>query len=188
MKKTLLSTALVAVVAAAAVPSAFAADGKITFRGQIEDTTCTVSGGTGTDGGAQNFTVTLPTIQKTALSTAGSRAGDTPFSIVIGGSGQTGCTNGKVVKVKFEGAQSPIDAATGRLKNTVAAGNAAVVQVGLLNDSMADINLVDNTNAPTVTISSNTAKLNYWAQYYAPATGVTAGAVDTFAMYSVAYN
>lgn len=188
MNKTLLSTAMVAALGFAAIGTASAADGKITFKGQIEDTTCTVAGGTGTDGGAQNFTVTLPTVSKLALDTAGDRAGDTPFSIVIGGSGQTGCTNGKVVKIKFEGAQSPVDAATGRLKNTVAAGNASVVQVGLLNDAKADINLVDNTNSPTATIASNTATLNYWAQYYAPATGVTAGLVDTFAMYSVVYN
>jgi len=188
MNKTLLSTAMVAVLGFAAIGTASAADGKITFRGFIEDTTCTVTGGTGTDGAAQNFTVTLPHIQKTALDAAGDRAGDTPFSVIVGGSGQTGCTNGKVVKLKFEGAQSPVDAATGRLKNTVAAGNAAVVQIGLLNDAKADINLVDNTNSTTATIAANTATLNYWAQYYAPTTGVTTGTVDTFVMYSLAYN
>lgn len=188
MNKALLSTAMVAALGFAAIGTASAADGKITFKGKIEDTTCSVTGGTGTDGVAQNFIVTLPTVSKSTLAAAGSRAGDTQFSVVVGGAGQTGCTDGKVVKVKFEGAQSPVDAATGRLKNTVAAGNAAVVQVGLLNDAKADINLIDNTNSPTATIASNTATLSYWAQYYAPATGVTAGLVDTFAMYSVVYN
>jgi len=188
MKKTLLSAALVAVVGSAVIPSAFAADGKITFKGQISDVTCTVTGGTGTDGGAQNFTVTLPTIPKTALDVAGDRAGDTPFSVVIGGTGQTGCTNGKVASLKFEAAQSPVDAATGRLINSIAAGSAAVVQVGLLNDTKQDINLYTSAGSTAAAIAGNTATLNYWAQYYAPTTGVTSGAVDTYVMYSAQYN
>jgi len=165
MKKTLLSAALVAVVGAAVVPSAFAADGKITFKGTISDVTCTVTGGAGTDGGVQNFTVTLPTIPKTALDVAGDRAGDTPFSVIIGGTGQTGCTNGKMASLRFEPAQSPIDAATGRLINSIAAGSAAVVQVGLLNDAKQDINLYTSAGTSAAAIAGNTATLNYWAQY-----------------------
>lgn len=190
MKKNILSAAAVAVLGVALAPSAFAADGKITFKGQIEDTTCTVTGGAGTDGGLQNFTVTLPTVQRGALDAANDRAGDTQFQVIIGGSGQTGCANGtKLAYLKFEPTQSggTVDATTGRLKN--AAGTAAVVQVGLLNESKADINLNTNANADTdgKAIAGNTATLTYWAQYFAPATGVTAGSVDTSVMYSVAY-
>lgn len=187
MKKTLISAALVAVVGAAVVPSAFAADGKINFVGTIEDTTCTVTGGPGTSGGAQDFTVTLPTVQKTALAAAGARAGDKDFSVIIGGSGQTGCTDGKIVKLQFEAGQSPVDAATGRLVNQ-APGTALDVQVGLLNDQKQDINLNDGTNNTVATIAGNTATLKYFAQYYAPNGSVTAGTVDTFVMYSVGYN
>lgn len=188
MNKTLLSTAMVAALGFAAIGTASAADGKISFKGQIIDLTCTVTGGTGTNAGAQDFSVQLPTVYSSALDSAGDRAGDTPFSVVVGGAGQTGCVDGKVVKLRFEAGQSPVDAATGRLKNTVAVGNAPVVQVGLLNDAKADINLVDSANSQTATITGNTATLNYWAQYYAPAAGVTQGLVDTFVMYSLAYN
>jgi len=188
MNKLLLSTAMVAALGFAAVGTASAADGKITFKGSISDVTCTVTGGAGTDGGVQNFTVSLPNVSKTALDTAGDRAGDTAFAVIIGGAGQTGCTNGKLASLKFEPAQSPVDAATGRLINSTAAGEAAVVQVGLLNNSKQDINLYNNTNSPVATIASNTATVNYWAQYYAPTTGVTSGAVDTYVMYSVVYN
>ncbi|MEJ8812454.1 fimbrial protein [Variovorax ureilyticus] len=186
MKKNLLSAALTVVIGASVVPSAFAADGKITFKGQIEDATCSVTGGAGTDGGAQDFTVTLDKVQKAALGVAGARAGDKAFSVKIGGAGETGCPDGKIAGLKFEQAQSPVDVATGRLTNV--AGTAAVVQVGLLNEQKQDINLNDGTNAPVATIAGNTATINYFAQYYAPATGVTAGTVDTYVMYSVAYN
>ena len=187
MNKILLSTAMLA-LGFAAVGTASAADGKITFKGTISDVTCTVTGGTGTDAGAQNFIVNLPTVSKTALDAAGDRAGDTAFSVVIGGAGQTGCTNGKVASLKFEPTQSPVDAVTGRLINSVVAGSAAVVQVGLMNQAKQDINLYTDANSPTATIAGNTATLNYWAQYYAPTTGVTSGTVDTYVMYSAVYN
>jgi len=188
MKKTLLSTALVAVVAAVAMPSAFAADGKIAFTGDITDITCTVTAGPGTTGSNGNFAVAMGSVNKSALATIGARAGDTPFALIIGGSGQTGCTNGKVARLRFEPAQSPVDMTTGKLTN--AAGTAAVVQVGLLNKNKADINLANPNDAANLgqTIVGNTATMNYWAQMYAPATGVTSGTVDTFVMYSLQYN
>jgi major type 1 subunit fimbrin (pilin) len=185
MKKTLLSTALIA-IAAAAAPSAFAADGKITFNGLVEDATCSITGGPGTNGGAQDFTVTLDSVSKTALDAAGKRAGDKAFSVQVGAAGQTGCTNGKIVSLSFEPAQSPVDAATGRLLND--AGTAQFVQIGLLNAAKQDINLNDGSNNPTATIVGNTATMDYFAQYYAAAAGVTSGTVDTFVMYSVGYN
>jgi len=188
MNKTLLSAAMAATLGFVAAGTASAADGKISFKGTISDVTCTVTGGAGTDAGVQNFTVTLPTVGKTALATSGSRAGDTLFSVIFGGAGQTGCTNGKVASLRFEAAQSPVDAATGRLINSTGAGSAAVVQVGLLNNSKQDINLYSGANSPSATIAGNTATVNYWAQYYAPAAGVTAGSVDTYVMYSVVYN
>lgn len=188
MKKTLFTAALAAAFGLVAM-QASAADGTITFTGLITDTTCTVTGGTGTDGAAQNITVAMPTVSVTALKADGQRAGDTPFSLVIGGSGQTGCTNGKVVSLRFEPAQSPmIDATTGRLKNSTAAGMATLVEVAMLNAAKSDINLYTSANSTQATIANNTATLNYWAQYVATGGASTAGTVNTNVVYSLTYN
>ena len=186
MNKTLLCMA--AALGFAVVGTASAADGKINFTGDITDVTCTVTAGPGTTGSNGNFAVAMGSVNKSALATVGARAADTPFSLIIGGSGQTNCANDKIVKLRFEPAQSPVDMATGKLTN--AAGTAAVVQVGLLNKNKADINLANPNDTANIgeTITGNTATMNYWAQMYAPATGVTSGTVDTFVMYSLQYN
>lgn len=187
MNKTFLFTAIVGVFAAAITP-AFAGDGTISFTGKIEDVTCTVTGGSGTDAGAQDFTVTLPTVQTTVLAADGQRAGAKPFSVVIGGSGESGCTDGKIAKLWWETAQSPnIDSATGNLKNTAASG-AGNVQVGLSNSGGTPINLWLNDNPSTATIASNTATLNYTAEYVATGGAATAGDVTSSVVYSVGYN
>lgn len=85
MKKTLLSTALVAVVAAAAVPSAFAATGKITINGVLRDGTCDVIPGSGAAGSAADMTVTLDPVMASSLGSANSIAGTKAFDISVGG-------------------------------------------------------------------------------------------------------
>ncbi|WP_454764404.1 fimbrial protein [Cupriavidus campinensis] len=172
----------------AAMTSAAADDGRITFNGTISNVTCTVEGGgatvTAKSGG--NFTVGLPRVSVSALSTSGERAGDTPFFIKLSGAN---CTNGKVAKVVFEPAQSTnIDQTTGNLRNATGTGAATKVQVGLLNNSKSPINLFTSTPETTATISGNTAQFDYWAQYVATGGASTAGTVSTDAVYSVIYN
>ncbi|WP_396616064.1 fimbrial protein [Lysobacter soli] len=188
MSKTLISAALFAAIGFTS-SAATAADGKITFTGTISDVTCTIKGGDNTDGGTSNFTVKLPTVSTTALASSGQSAGDTPFSVVVGGSGQTGCTNGKIAKMWFESSTPTIDAARGgRLKNT-AAGGATNVLVGLLNKAGATIDLSTNAGGEgsKEQIADNTATLKYTAQYYATG-AATAGDVNTYVNYSVVYN
>ena len=76
--------------------------------------------------------------------------------------------------------------ATGRLSNT---GTATWVQVGLLNDSMQQIQLnqpFSGQNSQTVSIASGSATLNYFAEYYA--TGAAqAGSVSTSTFFSIVY-
>lgn len=188
MKKTLISAALVAAFGLTAIGNAAAADGKITFTGMITDVTCTVKGGTGTDGAAQNFTVALPTVSTTALNAVDKVAGETPFEVILGASGQTGCTNGKIASLRFEPLSSPVNQATGRLVNQ-AAGGATQVEVELLNKAKAPINLYTNAGGAgsEETIAGNTATLKYGAQYHATVGASTAGAVNTFVNYSVTY-
>ena len=55
-----------------------------------------------------------------------------------------------------------------------------------MNAKRQDINLVDNTNSETIAISSGTATIPLFGQYYATG-AATAGLVDTNVEYSVIY-
>jgi major type 1 subunit fimbrin (pilin) len=197
MKKTLFSAALALAFGLVAV-QASAADGTITFNGQITDTTCTITGG-GAATGTGNITVTLPTVSTSALPADGKTAGDTAFSLILGGG--TNCTNGKTASLWVETTATPaLDTSTGALKNQ-AAGGATNVQVRMVNPANNQpINLGINaavtngatlvaaSNQPAATIAGNTATLNYVGQYLAKGGAATAGAVTTYLTYSMQYN
>ena len=164
----------------------------------INDTACTISGGNGASGNG-DISVKLPTVSASALKTSGLTAGDTPFSLVLGGG--TNCTNGKTAALWVEIGSTPLDNSTGALINQESAG-AKNVQVRLLNPAATAndrvINLRSNVsvaagntllanNQPAATIAENKATLNYIAQYLS--TGVaTAGKVSTYLTYSMQYN
>jgi major type 1 subunit fimbrin (pilin) len=120
------------------------------------------------------------------LGAAGATAGDTPFSVIIGGPGEVGCTNGKLASLLFDASSSPVDTMFGRLRNDT--GTATNVLVGILDGARNPIDLRTNTNTPQATIAGNTATLNFIAQYYVPFMAATAGTVQTYAMYSIQYN
>lgn len=197
MKKTLFSAVLAAAFGLVAL-QASAADGTITFNGEITDTTCTITGG-GAATGTGNITVTLPTVSTSALTSAGQTAGDTAFSLVLGGGAK--CTNGKTAALWIETTQTPaLDTTTGALTNQ-AAGGAANVEVRMVNPANNQpINLGINAavaagntviaanNQPAATISGNTATLKYIGQYLAMTGGAQAGAVSTYLTYSMQYN
>ena len=128
----------------------------------------------------------LPSVSTTALAAAGQRAGDTPFFIKLSGAN---CTNNKVASVFFELAQSTnINATTGNLRNTATTGGADKVEIGLLDSSKAAMNLNTVNNSPkTATITGNTARFDYWAQYVATGGAATAGKVTTDVVYSIRY-
>ncbi len=167
---------------------AAAEDGTITFTGSISDATCVITGGSTSESTTPDFTVTLPSVSVSALSKAGERAGDTPFFIKLSGAD---CADGKVASVYFELAQSQnVDATTGNLINTTAkeSGGADKVQIGLLDSDKAILNLNNaNDTAKTVTVQSNTARFDYWAQYVAVGGAATAGQVDSDVVYSIKY-
>lgn len=194
MKKTLFSTALVAALGLVAM-QASASDGQINFTGKITATNCTVNGGTGTDGAAKNITVPLDTVSTASLGSAGATAGDHPFSLVFGGSGSSGCTDGTKVSLHFDSAATPtgytstmVDSATGNLKNNSGTGYATNVEVGLTTPSGSAINMYTSNGSPQATIASGTATINYVARYVATGGAATAGNVGTAVMYSVIYN
>lgn len=179
--------ALALTVWGAAIGCAAADDGEITFKGSVSATTCVVTGGGGSvsDVSGGDFTVTLPTISTSSLATRGQKSGDTPFTISLSGSS---CTNGKVANVKWETGQSTaIDSTTGNLKNTSTVAPAKFVQIGLLDENQAAINLSSGAKGITHTIAGNAAVFKYWAQYVAT-DPVTAGDVKSNVFYSIEYN
>lgn len=174
MKKTLLSTALVAVMAAVAfAPTAQAApaSGTITIKGTVLADTCTVN----VNGGAA---VVLPSVMTGALATPGTTAGSTPFSI-----GLSACdTNAISATMVFNGTN--IDSTTGYLKNT---GSATNVMVQLLNSANAVINTSDNTNAPVIALANGTGTTSLKARYVAVGGAATAGLVQTSVGFTLTY-
>ncbi|GAA5069827.1 fimbrial protein [Lysobacter panacisoli] len=189
MKKTLLSAVLASTFVAAIAPAAaFASDGTITFTGNIVANTCTIKNIGGDDPNAKDFTVLLPNVQNTGLSTANVKAGATNFSLVLGGPGQTGCVDNKTAYVYWEPSSPQINPTTGGLKNT---GTATNVEVVLMNRATgAEINLNQSTGPanPTAVITGNTAQLDFQAAYKAIGGAATAGTVNTNVTYTVAYN
>jgi major type 1 subunit fimbrin (pilin) len=181
MNKTLLSAAMIAGfgVAAFAPQTARAVDGTITINGKVTSSTCAINA----PGGA-SFTVTLPTVAVTALSTTGSVAGTTPFALTL-----TTCTFATAgnVSTYFEPSATNI-LPDGNLKNTAATNG---VEVRLLNSTSTPLALnglsgSQNASTAAVTTSSTGATLNYFAQYFA-ASAVTPGAVAAQVTYSITY-
>ncbi|MGN2253088.1 fimbrial protein [Frateuria sp. GZRe12] len=177
MSKRLLSTALVAVLAAAGfAPSAQAATGTINISGKVLADTCTIA----VNGGS---TVTLPSVMKTAFTAVGSVAGATTFAVAL-----TGCdTNATSATMQFSG--SGIDTTTGNLKNTAASGSN--VQVQLLNAASSDAVINTNTqaNAPVIAIDSSTGAgtASLKAQYIATNAATTAGLVTSSVSFTLTY-
>ena len=79
MNRKLLSVLILAGTAMGA-QVASAADGTITFNGDITAQTCTIDGA---GSGANDFLVTLPTVSTSALAADGVSAGRKTFSIAL---------------------------------------------------------------------------------------------------------
>ncbi|WP_322042884.1 fimbrial protein [Paraburkholderia sp. J67] len=153
--------------------------GVLTINGKLMANTCTVSG----NGQGNNFTVTLPNISASELSTAGAVAGATGFNIAL-----SGCTpaTGNVRTFWEYGTNTLAD---GNLLN---GGTATNVEVQLLDynggQKTIDVSKADGAqNSQVVAITGGNASLQYAAQYIAPAGGATAGSVTTNVTYSMSY-
>lgn len=185
MKKTFLSAALLAVCGLAVTP-AFASDGTITINGQVTAATCTIS----VNGGSNNGTVTLPTVQAAALNgAAGTTAAFTSFTIALSGCAANGATQTKVAPY-FEPGPN-VDTATGYLKPT-GAGTATGVETVLSTTSSLSgkVNLNANATAQftgTAPTYTSNPTFTYYAGYVSTAASVTAGTTNTSVTYSLAY-
>jgi major type 1 subunit fimbrin (pilin) len=190
MKHIKLASALVVAMGIVAAGSASAATsgGTITFTGTVTDTTCAVSGGSGTTGGKDNFTVPLDSIAETTLNAQGN-GNPHPFNMQINEDGDSDCV-AKTATFSFDVASQMIDPVTGALKNNVGNKYAQNTEIQLLNSDNQIINLADPASAtlPTVTLTNNQGTISLIAQYLAPNKDATAGAVRTNVQYNVVYN
>jgi len=161
--------------------------GTIRVTGSVTDATCTITGGTGTDGGRGNVSVALDPVAATALAQSGDTANHKAFNLIIGGPGQGSCVNGKIADLRFNVASPRIDATTGTLTNALA-DQATHTNIQLTNGTAAG---VLNLASPATLVSSpaivaNTATISLGAQYYATG-AATPGLVDTSVQYGVTY-
>ena len=178
MNKTLLSAALVAVVAATAfVPSAQAATGTINFTGKVLADTCVIS-----VAGNSSSTVALPTVMKSAFTGVASTAGATSFSVAL-----TGCDANATTATMAFTAGANVDTTSGNLKNATTGGSD--VQIQLLNSSSAIINTSTSANAPVITIDPATGNgtTSLTAQYVATAANTKAGLVTSSVGFTLTY-
>ncbi|MGS0895686.1 fimbrial protein [Burkholderia stagnalis] len=181
-KSTSALSLFVAAVGLAAASAAHAADGTITFTGNIISSTCKVSNGAG-----GNVAVTLPKVGTNTLAAVGSTAGRTPFSVTLEGC-TTGGENPTKVGVVFESG-SNVNQSTGRLTLDGGEDSASNVEISVLNDKQSPIKLgaMGEQGGQMIDIAADgKATLNYFAEYYA--TGVaTGGQANSKVQYSLTY-
>jgi major type 1 subunit fimbrin (pilin) len=178
MNKLLLSTALVASVAAAALAprTASAVDGTINITGNINTSTCQINSAAS----PATIAVTLPTVSTTALNAANAVAGRTPFNIVLSNCGST------LTKATTFFEPGPTVLSDGNLKNN---GTATGVEVQLLNSNFTAISLNAASGSQAVTqatLASGGATIPYYAQYFANA-AAGAGTVTTSVQFTMLY-
>jgi len=188
MKNIKLGLSLIAICAVST--SAFAVDGTIIFRGELVATTCTPTvSSAGANISGDPAIVNLPKVTVSSLKTANQTAGNTAFSISLNGGTAAGCvSNGIIGKPYFEPEALRVDYTTGALKNALP-GTATNVNVQLLNNTGAVIDLSKDASAQIFSVGELTGtshKYNYTARYLA--TGLTtAGTVKSTVSYTVIY-
>lgn len=191
----LKASLLMAGIAASLVaPLAQAADGTITFNGTITASACTtVVGIVGLNAGStsgKNATIKLPELPTSALTTAGTYAGQTGFDISLQGCQATATLNN--VRTLFTTGNTPADD-NYVMANTAASG-AENVGVAILTTSGTQIDLNGGVNQdpgaplPLLTGSQDDVTLHYQAAYKVLTGGnVTAGPVTGVADYTISY-
>lgn len=183
--------ASVAVASALLSAGAMAADGTITFNGNVTASACTALTGVSVGGSTPtvNATVTLPNVPAPALNlAAGTYLGHTSFNIQLTGCEAVGALAN--VRTVFDTA-APAATDNHVMGNTAALG-AADVGVAILTTGGTQIDLnggavLDPGAALPPAASPGPIVLNYVAAYKSLSTAVTAGPVTGTANYTISY-
>lgn len=174
----------IALFACLIAPPLYAADGKVTFEGEIlSDGTCKIE----TD--SKNRTVTLPTVGKANLRLAGQTAAPVPFSITLKECNKVDAGNSALL---FNGAT----AGQPYLPNTASSGKASNVGIQIIKaDGTGTPIKVDGSQANSEKAADTGKEQNgtviqprfdYFAHYYATG-AATAGEVEATATFQVQY-
>ncbi|MGU3780294.1 fimbrial protein [Burkholderia metallica] len=189
---TKIISALLATAGLTLASGAHAADGTITFTGNVTAATCKIDGVNA--GLTSNKAVSMPTVSSGSLNVKGAVAGRTAFGFKL-----TGCAvdtaeskgNPTKVQVAFENATNVT--ADGKLaldKGTGDVPEAKNVVLQILNDKQDAIVVGANStdqNSQVVEIAEDgSAQLNFFAEYLATGQAV-GGSANSKVQYSVVY-
>ncbi|MCI0152337.1 type 1 fimbrial protein [Paraburkholderia sediminicola] len=142
-----------------------------TFYAAPVSSTCLVTAGNA-------GTVTMPTVNASALGTIGARAGRALFAINL-----TGCSDVTGVRAKFtDGNINP----AGRLSSTDATTQGKVSLVIMDATSGSDLRLGTDIS-PLTNINNGKATIGFFAEYYAEAAGVGPGTLSSSVDYELSY-
>lgn len=161
--------------------STFASDGTIAITGKVTEQTCQIKTGT------NNQTVSLPSVGNTSLSSKGSTAGRTAFTIFT-----TGCkNNGSSFGIYFLPDVTKVNTETGNLRNISTSQTKSNTEIQLLNDDLTPIVIgkdieKQNVKYKYATNVAEQAQITYYAQYYALG-ATTAGDVKAQVEYNIVY-
>lgn len=178
MNLKLISSALL--IAGLAAPSAFAADGTITFVGSITAVTCDIDGN-GT--GGPDFTVDLGGVNAGAFANIGDVPSKVGFRINVGGNAE--CTDGTKVYANFEPG-ALVDPLTGMVKIDGGAGAASGVLIRMFNENEEALDIVSNQKWVKKTVVDNKATIIHYVGYERTGT-VAAGAANGKVTYTVRF-
>jgi len=179
MKTALLPIAVLTLGLASA--QAFAADGTVSFTGNITQSGCTVTNAT-----SKTITVAMGNYSSSALSTAGQEAGPKPFEIDL-----TKCATGSI-KVRFDGTAVSGNPTLLKLTSTGATSTDPSTSVGIKITDLASggvYTIGDTSSAVPFQATDSTGALNIKlaARYHAFATGTPSGAANATTDFSIEY-
>lgn len=182
--------ASLAVVLSLLSAGVMAADGSISFTGEVAASSCRVLGaGSGTFI-SPNATVNLPNVSVGALNAVGAYAGHTTFKIMLAGcKTQTGLSN---VYTTFS-TTSPAATDSNVMANTETTSPAQGIGLAILDATFSQIDLNGGPRRDIdyplpATESSLIMVLDYAVAYKVLTLPVTAGGVHGLVNYTIAYN
>ena len=155
-----------------------AADGTISFTGEIVAANCTIP--------TAATTVTLPKVSTSAFGASGTRAGQKAFQLVL--KCAAGATGRNKVSVRFTGDDTQVDPVTGLFLLT---SDSTAKDVGIaVYDANDDwVKAADNDSTPPVDIvaGDDTTVISLSAWYQSTAATVTAGTVKASGNIEIVY-
>ncbi|MGH1382847.1 MAG: fimbrial protein [Shewanella xiamenensis] len=154
------------------------ANNTITFLGEVSDQTCEVA----INGATANPTVLLPTVSTADLATAGSVAGETPFTLSVSGC-TINATQALPIKTVFVGNSVTV---AGNLGNTGTATNVSLQILDAVGGNAVDLTGVATVDGLNVAAGDSTASHDFAVQYYAEG-AATAGTVVSSVQYAISY-